>query len=227
MQKGRMKKILIAAAIAAAPLSASAQQLDQHTLAVLKAEFPNGVPNYLNWNDPNRKEMMRRAAHLAEDPAILKDGETILRSEERQKDEKILAFGAGLALTGAGAGRRYYKARRTWLARKREADEADRDVQGHSGDIFNPVNLLRKGTIESRALEETSNSVSSWTITVGTLWILRGAASNLDAFTSTSTIEGYKFGPEGRRRMLLTPIETEGQDGTRTTSWIWDEERLC
>ncbi len=72
--------------------------IDQGSLSMLRKEFPKGIPGYLDWNDPEKGEMMRRAAHLAEDEQISSLGRSIVESRDRISLQQGIGIASGVAL---------------------------------------------------------------------------------------------------------------------------------
>jgi hypothetical protein len=203
------KKLVAIAAIAASSIACNAQQqVDRHTLDILRTEYPNGVPGYLDWNDPNKNEMMQRAAHLARQPWIMQQGEETATAEDRKASAKWGALVGAVLFTGLFYSRNY----KNWAKRRKEADQ---QLGSTEDKHFSISNVLRKGTIECRALEETSNSVSCGFLKVITLGIAKGFIPGAETLTSTSPVVEYKSAAGGARRMVL--VSTDG-------SWIWSDE---
>ncbi len=195
------KKFVAIAAIAASSVACNAQQqVDRHTLNVLRTEYPNGIPGYLDWNDPNKNELMQHAAHLARQPWIMQQGEEMATAEDWRASAKWGALAGAVLFTGLF----YFRNYKNWAERKREAD---RRLGFAEDKRFSISNVLRKETIEYRALEETSNSVSCGFLRVITLGVAKGFIPGAETLTSTSPVVEYKSTPEGTRRMVLTSTD--------------------
>jgi len=128
----------------------AAPGITESQLGALRAGLPKGVPDYLNWNDTNRPEMLRRAAYLASRPQIMADCRTI-QEEDRKRWVSAVS---GVVLAGMIAASTYFYSYRR-LRRQIIDQEA---AAGNPAPVirFNPANMVRGSVLEAAAAEVTS-----------------------------------------------------------------------